>query len=290
MVNLSLPWEPLFTQSGGENGPDPNSIFGYWALAGTVAFTLGVHFFEGYLDARQNKAYQMTDFPAELEKTVSEIDAERKKEMANGDKNNNNKKKEENSEEESKDGEKKSNTADPNKPLLPQLQEKFKSAQTYGLDKINFGMVASTYDVIESVSFLILGFLPFIWEQACEWGAKFGWTETENDIKISLIFLFITTIIGTITSLPFELYSTFQIERKHGFNKQTPGLFFTDKVKSLALTFVIGGPFLALLLKIIKVGPFLGYTILVLSVFCSLFGKRLLTFICLFVVQFYGGC
>lgn len=249
MVNFELPWEPLFTQTGGEVGVNPTSTFGYWALAATIAFTLAVHFFEGYLDARQKKSYQVTDFPAELEKTVSEIDAERKKELASN--KNQDEKTEEKTEDEPKDGDKKK--TDHNKPLLPQLQEKFRSAQTYGLDKINFGMIASTYDVIESVLFLILGFLPFIWEQSCEWGARFGWTETENEIKISLIFLFLTTIIGTITSLPFELYSTFQIERKHGFNKQTAGLFFTDKIKSLALTFAIGGPFLALLLKIIKV-------------------------------------
>lgn len=30
--------------------------------------------------------------------------------------------------------------------------------------------------------------------------------------------------------LPFALYSTFVVEAKHGFNKQTIGLFFADKV------------------------------------------------------------
>ena len=151
------------------------------------------------------------------------------------------------------DGDKQDSGPDKNKPLLPQLQDKFKNAQAYGMDKINFGMIASTYDVTESVLFLVLGFLPFIWEYSIEWGTKFGWTEQENEIKISLIFLLVTTLIGTVTSLPFELYSTFQIERKHGFNKQTMGLFFTDKIKSLLLSCVIGGPFLSLLLHIIKV-------------------------------------
>lgn len=57
-----------------------------------------------------------------------------------------------------------------------------------------------------------------------------------------------------VTSLPFELYSTFQIEKKHGFNKTTLKLFISDKLKSLVLTFLIGGPFVALLLYIIKKG------------------------------------
>ena len=244
MVNLQVPWEPLFTQSRGEY-TDSGSVFAVWALAGTIAFTLAVHFFEGYLDFRQRNSYKVTTFPVQLETIISQVDAERKKESGTT------AKKEKASDDD--DDDKKDAGPDKNKPLLPQLQDKFKNAQTYGMDKINFGMIASTYDVTESVLFLVLGFLPFIWEYSVECGAKLGWTEQDNEIKISLIFLLVTTVIGTITSLPFELYSTFQIERKHGFNKQTMGLFFTDKIKSLVLTFVIGGPFLALLLHIIKV-------------------------------------
>ena len=184
---------------------------------------------------------------------MSQIDKDRKQEEE--------RKKEEPTEsatEAAGDGGKEPNAAtgetDTSKPLLPQLKEKFRSAQAYGLDKVNFGMVASTFDVVYELICLVLGFLPWIWDESVELGVNvFGWTETENEIKISLIFLFLTTIIGTLTSLPFELYSTFQIERKHGFNKQTIGLFFSDKIKSLILTFIIGGPFLALLLRIIKV-------------------------------------
>jgi len=256
MVNLDLPWEPLFTQSRGEYAADASSLFAYWALAGTIGFTLAVHAFEAYLDARQRGSYQQTEFPSQLENIIKEIDVERQKEgkikkptVSAADQ------KDSKKAEDNKDSaeEESPNKTDTNKPLLPQLQEKFKSAQAYGMDKINFGMIPSMYDVTESVLFLILGFLPFIWEYSVELGQKMGWTEADNEINISLIFLGLTTIIGTITSLPFELYSTFSIEKKHGFNKMTLGLFFTDKIKSLLLTFVIGAPFLALLLHIIKV-------------------------------------
>jgi len=81
-----------------------------------------------------------------------------------------------------------------------------------------------------------------------------GWNERDDEIKVTLVFLALTTAIGTVTGLPFELYSTFRIEKKHGFNKQTLGLFFADKVKSLALTVIIGGPFVSLLLTIIRWG------------------------------------
>lgn len=225
---FDLPWKPLYAQSGaadaGGEETGEQSQLALYALAGTVAFTLFVYTFEGSLDARQKAAYKKTQFPEQLKTTVSKIDAD----LAS---------------EKSKES----------KPLLEQLQGKFKNAQTYGLDKINFGMISSTYETLESVAFLLLGFFPYVWDQSVSLGETyFGWS-ADNEIKISLIFFAIVTIVGTITSLPFELYSTFQIEKKHGFNKQTYGLFFTDKVKSLLLTFAIGGPFVALLLKIIEV-------------------------------------
>ena len=45
--------------------------------------------------------------------------------------------------------------------------------------------------------------------------------------------------------LPFSLYSTFVLEEKFGFNKQTLTLFFTDMIKSQVLGIVIGTPLMA---------------------------------------------
>lgn len=57
-----------------------------------------------------------------------------------------------------------------------------------------------------------------------------------------------------IVHMPFELYSIFVIEERHGFNKQTIGLFFMDKVKMLGLSFIFGVPVLSAILHIIKWG------------------------------------
>lgn len=250
-MKISLPLTPHYTQMGGaaaqKASTSSDDLFGYYAVAATIAFTVIVFLFESYLNFRQRSSYHKTEFPRELVTTVGNIDRETKATAKTA-----------------VATEKKSgggggdvvdgaadSKVDRNAPLLPQLKDKFSKAQSYGLDKINFGIFSSTYAVAEEVFFILYGFLPFIWEKACNFGSKFGWTETENEIKISLIFLGIVTIIGTITSLPFDLYSTFQIEKKHGFNKQTIGLFFTDKIKGLLLTVVFGGPFVALLLKII---------------------------------------
>jgi CAAX prenyl protease N-terminal, five membrane helices len=254
---MDLPWKPFYTQSGTTTTEaEEPSVMATWSLAATIAFMVVVYCFEGSLDARQKAAYLKTTFPKELELTVGKIDADRavstqkktKKEEAEA-----KEKKAADDNNEEDDGAKK-DKVDDSKPLLGQLQAKFTSSQAYGLDKINFGMLSSTYDIIESIAFLMLGFLPYMWDMATSLGATWsGWTP-DDEIKITLVFLLLVTLVGTVTSLPFELYSTFQIERKHGFNKQTYGLFFSDKVKSLLLTCVIGGPFIALLLKIIKVG------------------------------------
>ena len=155
------------------------------------------------------------------------------------------------------------NDIDRTKPLLPQLRAKFTSAQSYGLDKVHFALLSSTYSTFEGVLFVLLGFLPYIWDTSCHIAKTYlNYTttttddvdETNNEIKISLLFLGITTIIGLVTSLPFELYSTFRIEKRHGFNKTTIRLFISDKLKGLGLTLVLGGPFVSLLLTIIKWG------------------------------------
>jgi STE24 endopeptidase len=236
--NMELPWTPSYTQLDDAVEVTSDQTLAYWALAATIAFTIFVYSLEGNLDARQKESYKKTTFPKELALTVSQIDDERAKKQKKRD----------------------AAAADDesDKPLLPQLQAKFKNAQAYGLDKVNFGMISSTYDTFESVVLLLVGFLPYIWDCSISVGTTyFGWTEANDEIKISLVFLALTTVVGTCTALPFELYSTFQIEKKHGFNKQTLGLFFTDKAKSLVLTMLIGGPFVALLLLIIqKSGPY----------------------------------
>lgn len=63
----------------------------------------------------------------------------------------------------------------------------------------------------------------------------------------SLLFFGIIALATSILSLPVDIYRTFVIEEKFGFNKTTPLLFVTDKLKGLTLGVVIGGGILALL-------------------------------------------
>lgn len=59
-----------------------------------------------------------------------------------------------------------------------------------------------------------------------------------------VLFLVTFFLIQSILSLPFSLYSTFVIEKRHGFNRQTPALFLIDRLKGLLIGAVIGIPLL----------------------------------------------
>jgi len=273
---MDLPWKPLYTQSTGEfdwaggisaakDAADDGSfsLLTYWSLAGTIAFSLLVYVVEGHLDARQKQSYKITEFPKELQKTVAKIDAQKKEPAA---------KPESSEEDKTKEGkvndDESKSSIDKDRPLLEQLQDKFKSSQVYGMDKINFGMIAGTYETFEGIAFLLLGLTPFLWDQSVRLGGAYLGIKNDEEIKITLVFLLLQALIDSIKSLPFELYKTFNIEKKHGFNKQTYGLFFSDKVKSFALSCVIGGPFIALMLKIIKMGGESFYIYLWAFTFC----------------------
>ena len=160
---LQLPWKPLYSQIRDADEKDSQTPLEHWALAATVLFTLAVFLFEFMLDERQKRAYKITTFPSELEKTVGSIDAETEKSGSSAASANDETKKDGKTTS-SKEGE-----IDTHKPLLPQLKTKFVNAQAYGMDKVNFSIISSIYGTFEGVSFLLLGFIPWAWDVSANW-------------------------------------------------------------------------------------------------------------------------
>lgn len=137
-------------------------------------------------------------------------------------------------------------------PLGIITQEEFQKSQVYGLDKSNFGFFHDILDYAQNIAVLIFGFLPLLWDYSFTLCEKFGYEDYE--VIHSLVFTMLMVVINSVLGLPFELYSTFVIEERHGFNKQTLGLFFKDKIKSFFLFIVIGLPILSAVLGLIKWG------------------------------------
>ena len=93
--------------------------------------------------------------------------------------------------------------------------------------------------------------LPFVWSLSFDILEYFG-GDASMEISQSLIFLSLFSFLSFVLSLPFSLYSTFVVEERHGFNKQTIGLYVKDKIKGILLFILLGLPITALLIYVMK--------------------------------------
>eukprot|EP01116_Phalansterium_solitarium_P007631 TRINITY_DN2042_c0_g1_i2.p1 TRINITY_DN2042_c0_g1~~TRINITY_DN2042_c0_g1_i2.p1 ORF type:complete len:323 (+),score=72.43 TRINITY_DN2042_c0_g1_i2:94-1062(+) len=126
-------------------------------------------------------------------------------------------------------------------------------SRAYGLDKNTFGFITGTFGQVENTFILLLGGMPFLWYTSVDIVSRFGYSEA-NEIMVTCTFALLAMIYEMVVHLGFELYSTFVIEQRHGFNKQTLALFAADKLKAIGLSIVIGGPLLAVLITLIQWG------------------------------------
>lgn len=60
-------------------------------------------------------------------------------------------------------------------------------------------------------------------------------------IPAALSFFAVISIGSFLLNLPFEIYQTFSIEERFGFNKVTPGLFISDCLKTTVIASILGG-------------------------------------------------
>ncbi len=69
-----------------------------------------------------------------------------------------------------------------------------------------------------------------------------AWSQFDMGPMLGGIIFFLSfLLIGSLLELPFSYYKTFVLEDKFGFNRQTPGLFFSDFLKQTILMLVVGG-------------------------------------------------
>ncbi|KAK9465197.1 peptidase family M48-domain-containing protein [Lipomyces arxii] len=129
--------------------------------------------------------------------------------------------------------------------------ETFTKSQTYSRAKAKFGFFSNAYSFLLDSSFLIYNVLPKFWDVAGTVIKLWAPAALSGEISQSVVFFLGYNFVSTLLTLPLSIYSTFVLEEKYGFNKQTKMLFFTDFIKTQLLTAVIGGPLLSAFLKII---------------------------------------
>ena len=170
------------------------------------------------------------------------------------------------------------NSAKRNRNLPKELEdvydlETYQKSQDYKRENERFGMITATF------SFLLMLFVLIF--QGFAFADAFCREITGNPIFLSLIFFGILFFTSDILGIPFDIYGTFVIEEKYGFNKTKPFVFVTDKLKGYLLSIVIGGGLLALFIwYYYKVGnSFWIYIWLIFtafSIFMSMFYSNLI--------------
>ncbi len=69
-----------------------------------------------------------------------------------------------------------------------------------------------------------------------------------SPLATGLAYIGILALASDLARLPLDLYATFAIEARFGFNTTTPATFFADKLKGWGLGVLIGAPLLAAVL------------------------------------------
>ncbi len=119
--------------------------------------------------------------------------------------------------------------------------KKYAKSQNYTRENTRFLTITGTFSVIVMILMLVFNGFAFVDKIATQ-------IATAGEIKIALIFFCILLIGSTIINLPFEIYDTFVIEKKYGFNKTTKKTFIGDKIKGLILSIILGGGIMALII------------------------------------------
>jgi len=125
--------------------------------------------------------------------------------------------------------------------------EKYAKQQDYFRTNSRFGMLTSSFSFV--ITLIMFAFGGFAWVD--------GLVQqyVQNPIWTPILFFGILFIANDILGIPFDWYDTFIIEERFGFNKVTRKLFILDKLKGYAMTIILGGGILFLIIWIYTLTP-----------------------------------
>jgi STE24 endopeptidase len=119
-------------------------------------------------------------------------------------------------------------------------EEVYRKQQLYDQTKYKFSLITG------GLSFLLI--LLMLLFQGFALLDEILRTFTTSPILLALVFFGILGLCSDLLSIPFELYDTFVIEQRFGFNTTSLRTFIFDKLKAWLLAGIIGGGILALVI------------------------------------------
>ncbi len=128
-------------------------------------------------------------------------------------------------------------------------REAYRSSQHYTRARTRFGWVSGTCSLMVMLAFWLVGGFQMLDVWVRSWGL--------GPIGTGLAYVGVLIFGQSAVSLPFQLYSTFAIEARFGFNQTSLATFCLDRLKGLGLALVLGVPLLAgLLAFFMYAGPY----------------------------------
>ena len=112
----------------------------------------------------------------------------------------------------------------------------------YNMEITRLSIVSKFIDLALIIIMFSFGLFPLI--------AQMAFALTEDPILSSIVFLGFFSVISYVFTIGLQVYRTFSIEERFGFNKVTPMVFVTDQLKSIVLGGLIGGGLLFILLSL----------------------------------------
>jgi STE24 endopeptidase len=120
----------------------------------------------------------------------------------------------------------------------------YKKSQDYTRVLTRFGLATSVFDLAVILMFWFCGGFNFLD------GIVRGWNW--HPILTGMAYIGILVVARSVLSLPFDLYRTFVIEERFGFNRTTLATYVTDLAKTAALGVLLGAPLLSGILALFQ--------------------------------------
>ncbi|MFN3659779.1 MAG: M48 family metallopeptidase [Brevinematales bacterium] len=121
--------------------------------------------------------------------------------------------------------------------------EDMEKSESYMLTYMRYGTWQSIFDFAVLLWWVFGGGFLWLFSMVIGWHLSFVWTGIVLSWFSTLFFMFI--------EIPWDLYETFVLESKYGFNTMTFGIWLSDQIKGFLLSVILELPLLWIVLSLI---------------------------------------
>jgi STE24 endopeptidase len=131
-------------------------------------------------------------------------------------------------------------------PLLEGLYkaEDYRKSQQYIRTTTRFSLIRGTFTLLLLLAFWFSSGFNYLDQVIRDWGFV--------SIVSGLLYIGILGLAYSLLTLPFDIYHTFVIEERFGFNRTTASTFILDRAKELGLVVVVGVPIVISILALFE--------------------------------------